>query len=75
MESNKKKVKIIIFSAILAVVFLLVVSICEIISISAMKQKIEKQNNKIEELNRQIDYYKNSSDDDKNFDNIIIEGE
>ena len=75
MNPNQTKVKAIIVSAILVVVVLLIVSVCELISISKMKEKVEKQNKKIDELSRQIEYYQNYSTDNKDFNNIIAEGD
>ena len=65
MQANPKKVKLIIFSAIALVAILIVSCTALLISISATKNKIKKQNAEIEKLNNQIEYYKQLEDADQ----------
>lgn len=58
MQANPKKVKLIIFTAIALAIILTVSCIALLVSITATKNKIEKQNAEIEKLNNQIEYYK-----------------
>lgn len=65
MQTNPRKVKLIIFSAIALIAILVVSCIALLISISSTQNKIKKQNAEIEKLNNQIEYYKQLEDADK----------
>lgn len=57
--SNQKKVKMLIALAMLIVAVLFVTVIVQLVNISKTKNKIEHQNQKIEQLEKDLDYYKN----------------
>ena len=70
MQANPKKVKLIIFLAITLVAILLVSCIALAISIFNTNNKIKKQQEEIEKLNNQIEYYRqleNQENPDFNF--------
>ena len=71
MQLSAKKVKLIILSAIILAIALLAICICELVSIHQMNKKIAEQNKEITELKQTTDYYKNHSQDDKDFDFYI----
>ena len=58
MQANLKKVKLIIFLAIMIIVILFVSCIALTISIFSTKNKINEQQKEIEKLNNQIEYYR-----------------
>ena len=65
MQANQKKVKLIIFSAIMLIAILIISCVALLISITATKNKIERQNVEIEKLNNQIEYYKQLEERDQ----------
>ena len=71
MKNSLARIKVIIASAIFIIAVLLAVCICELISIHAMQKKVSEQNSKIDELNKQVDYYNNLENDDNEFDYLI----
>ncbi len=65
-NEKTKRNKLFIFGAIALVVLLFVLAVAEIISINSMNSKIKQQEQTIEQLNNQLNYYKdhaNQSDD------------
>lgn len=75
MNPSPRKIKLVIFGALLIALILLSIAICELVSISSMKKEIEKQNKEIESLQNQINYYNQSQTDNKDFDYVITEAE
>ena len=70
MQANPKKVKLIIFLAITLVAILLISCIALAVSIFTTNNKIKKQQEEIEKLNNQIEYYRqleNQHNPDINF--------
>jgi len=70
MQANPKKVKLIIFLAITFIAILLTSCIALAISIFTTNNKIKQQQEEIEKLNNQIEYYhqlENQANPDLNF--------
>lgn len=60
MQASPKKVKLVLFSAILLAVILFVCSIALVVSIIKKQDQINKQEAQIEKLNNQLNYYTNN---------------
>ena len=73
-NASSKKVKLFLFSAILVIVLLLVVSIAEIVNINLKNQQILSQQQEIERLYEQRDYYETQKHDGGG-DNLVEEQE
>lgn len=73
MTQNKNTVKLIILSAFLAVIVLVAVCIFQLVSIYKKNELLEKQNQQIEQLNKELDFYNNF--DSSTPDNEILKGE
>lgn len=67
-QKDKKTNKLFIFGAIALVVLLFVIALAEIISINSMNSRIKAQQNEIDSLTNQLNYYKdqekNQTDDE-----------
>ena len=70
---GKTKVKFLIFLLLLLVVALLAISVFQLVKINKTNQILNKQNDKIERLEKELDYHKNKNLEENYED--IIEGE
>ncbi|MBE5741010.1 MAG: hypothetical protein E7351_00530 [Clostridiales bacterium] len=59
--NQNTKVKLMIIGAITLIVSLFVISIIQIVQINKAKEEIAKQREQIEQLNKEIDFYKNKA--------------
>ena len=57
--NSQKKVKFLIFLAIVIVITLLVVITFQLVNIIKINNKIDSQNQQITQLEKELDYYKN----------------
>ena len=57
--NNQKKVKLLIAFAMLIVVALFVTVVAQIVNISKTQNKLANQQQQIEKLEKELDYYKN----------------
>ena len=72
MQQKQRKIKLIIFSAILLVIVLFVSSICLTISINEKQKQIKKQQTEIDKLNNILNYYEQNEENPKQPSNGVI---
>lgn len=72
MPQNQKKVKLIVFLAILIALLLFAVSVVQIVCIQKLSKQASLQQKQITELNNKLDYYANLENDNKQADSIIV---
>ncbi len=72
MNTNPKKVKLIIFSAILLVVVLLVAIVSSLISIAANNKNLANQQSEIERLENEKAYYEYLKNLDNSLDEFVV---
>lgn len=80
MTGDTKKIKLVIFFAIVLVLFLVAIVVVQLVNIQKLKTTIEQQNKEISSKQNQIEYYSNqnseSEKDEKNNDvEFIVEGD
>lgn len=72
MKNTNTKVKLIILLAITLIIALFSISIIQIVSIYNKNKILTEQQRQINDLNNQLDYYKNQENDNKDSDVGII---
>lgn len=76
MEGNKKRAKLFTLGAIAIIALLLIVTIFQIVFINKKNDELERQRIELEQLENELNYYKNhqNDSDDEHYD-IVETGE